>query len=297
MPNTLVHIAIQAPLSRRIFRKGEIPWILVGAIIPDIPWILQRLAFAVKLADPYQLRLYFTVQASLFFCVILCAGIATFSRNSLRIFYLLVFNVTAHLLLDALQIKWGNGVHLFAPFSWQLTSYNMLWPEHILGYCLAAFAIIYLAVNHKTLVREGLNIKLPRGKKIVLAALALFVYLALPFVFMDGLQQSNSSYILTLIENDQRTGKHIELDRVYYSAQDRKITVFTGESFTISGNTPMASGTVSLRGKFTTPHIINSDAFHLHNGYRNKASYLGLLLSLGIWGYLLVSCQVRNVAK
>jgi hypothetical protein len=287
LPNTLIHIAVQAPLSRGLFRKIEIPWILAGAIIPDIPWIFQRAAIALQLADPYQIRLYVTIQASLCFCLLFSIALASFSRRPLRIFALLSFNCTIHLLLDALQIKWGNGVHFFAPFSWQPTNFGVFWPEHFSSYFIALFAIIYLLLNAKTIIGQGLNITPPSKRRLTAAILPLLVYLAFPLTLMSQLEESDSNHIWTLKHKENRIGKYVEIDRAYYSIRDDKITIFTDESFTLTGNTPEKSGTISIRGEFTAPHIIKTSMFHMHNGYRNYASQLGLLLSLIIWGYLL----------
>ncbi len=43
MPNTLAHFGIQTIASKVVDRTAEIKWIAVGCIIPDIPWITQRL--------------------------------------------------------------------------------------------------------------------------------------------------------------------------------------------------------------------------------------------------------------
>lgn len=295
MPNTLIHIAIQAPLSRGLFRKIEIPWILAGTIIPDIPWIFQRIALSAQLADPYQLRLYVTAQASLCFCLLLSITLASFSRRPLQIFSLLAFNCTIHLLLDALQIKWGNGVHFFAPFSWQPVNFGFLWPEHFSSYFVAAFAIIYLLFNTRTIIGQGLDIKLPSKTRLTIAALSLLVYLLFPLALMNQLEKSDANHVSTLRYEENRAGKYIELDRVYYSKKDDKITIFSKESFRLTGDTPKKSGTISLKGEFIAPHAIKSRMFHIHYGYRNYASYIGLFLSLVIWGYLLFIKRRENV--
>ncbi len=296
MPNTLIHIAIQAPISRAIFSKVEIPWILAGTIIPDIPWILQRI-ITTSAIDPYQLRLYCTVQASLAFCFFLCIALASFSQRPTPVFLLLAVNCLLHLLLDALQIKWGNGVHLFSPFSWYLTSYGLIWPENIFGYCLSALAIIFLVIKSKTIVHEGLVLRPPKGKRRGFAVLALMLYFTLPLFFMDQVEKSNASHINTLRHSEGRTGKVIELDRAYYSAKNKKITIFSGESFSLTGNTPDHSGAISLKGKFTAPQAITSSMFHKHNDYRNDASYIGLLLAISIWSSLLLIQRKKNKDK
>ncbi|MBU1985662.1 MAG: hypothetical protein KJ846_00385, partial [Proteobacteria bacterium] len=124
MPNTLVHIGIQGPLNT-LFGKGTNPqWMLLGCIIPDIPWILQRILNFIPGIDPYTLRLYSLNQASLFFCLFMAAALALSTRRSLHIFLLLSLNCLLHLLLDATQIKWANGVQLLVPFSWSMLRFD-----------------------------------------------------------------------------------------------------------------------------------------------------------------------------
>lgn len=295
MPNTLIHIAVQTPISRRVFGKIEIPWILAGAILPDIPWIFQRIVTATQLAEPYQLRSYVTIQASLFFCLVLSTGLAFFARRPKHTFAMLAFNCIMHLLLDALQIKWGNGVHFFIPFSWQPTNFGILWPEHFFGYIAALLGVVYLVLKTKTILHEGLRIILPTGSKMLIVLLSLLFYLFFPLSLIDQLEESNSNHIQTLRQKEGRPGKYIELDRAHYSEKDEQITIFSRESITLTGNKPDKSGTISIKGEFTAPHIIRSSTFHLHNDYRNNASYIGLFLSFFIWGYLLVIRRTDNI--
>jgi hypothetical protein len=122
----------------------------------------------------------------------------------------------------------------------------------------------------------------------------LVLYLALPLTLMDQLEGSEHSNIRILRERATRTGKTIELDRVHYLAEDGKISVFSGETINLTGNIPAQSGTISLKGEFIAPTTIRSSIFHMHNGYRDFASYLGLFLTLAIWGYLLLTKHLRT---
>jgi hypothetical protein len=77
MPNTLVHIAIQVPVTRAVTSGIGMGWLLLGCVIPDIPWILRRPAGSlVPGINAYDLVQYASVQASLLFCVVLSAGFA-----------------------------------------------------------------------------------------------------------------------------------------------------------------------------------------------------------------------------
>lgn len=285
LPNTLIHIAVQAPLSRAIFQKTEIPWILTGLLIPDIPWIFQRIFLDLGLADPYQVRLYFTAQASLLFSLLLCMCFCTFSRQPAKTFTLLAFNCLLHLLLDALQIKWGNGVHLFAPFSWQYTSFGLLWPEHTVGYLLSLAGVLYLFWKIPKIHGEGLHLHAsPRWPIPIVFSL---LYMLLPLLFIQQLEISNPGYTATLKDINQRAGKTIVLDRGYYSAKERSLTLFTGESVTVSGNLPETSGTISLKGTFLSNTKIFADTYHRHTDYRDFASIVGIGMTALIWLYLL----------
>ena len=113
MPNTLAHFGIQGVATLVMLRQADPKWIFVGCIIPDVPWILQRIVRPV-ITDPdllYDLRLYTIAQASLICCLLLCGAFAVLSANPGRIFAILSLNSCFHLLLDAFQTKWGNGVH------------------------------------------------------------------------------------------------------------------------------------------------------------------------------------------
>jgi len=137
MPNTLGHYGVQGAASRALFGRVDPRWIMAGCVLPDVPWILQRLTQAVfPGAYPYDLRLYFVAQASLFGALVGCGAAAALAPKPRRIFLLLAFNVLFHLLLDACQTKWGNGVHLLAPASWHMLNFGWFWsaewPSHAL---------------------------------------------------------------------------------------------------------------------------------------------------------------------
>jgi hypothetical protein len=89
MPNTLCHFAVQGPTCRLISKNSAIIWILTGCIIPDIPWMIQRIILPLHLFNPYDLRIYFTLQASLVFCLFLSFAISLFTRKIYQIFLLL----------------------------------------------------------------------------------------------------------------------------------------------------------------------------------------------------------------
>jgi hypothetical protein len=116
MPNALAHLGVQCLATRFLLKDVDYKWIYLGCIIPDLPWILQRI---VKLAFPsidhYDLRLYVVIQSSFCFCFLLSAALATLSVNYWKTLAILGFNSFLHLFLDACQIKRAKGVHFLAP--------------------------------------------------------------------------------------------------------------------------------------------------------------------------------------
>ena len=71
MPNTLAHIGLQGLATRKLLRDADLKWIYLSCIIPDVPWIIQRLVrYVIPNIDLYDLRLYAIVQASFLFCLL-----------------------------------------------------------------------------------------------------------------------------------------------------------------------------------------------------------------------------------
>ena len=145
MPNTLAHLGINGFVTRTLIKKADLILIYIGAVIPDIPWILQRLVSAlIPNIDAYDLRLYCIILASLFFSIILSAALAYLFSDTKRTFIIFSAGSLIHLLLDSIEIKWANGVHLFAPFSWKLFNAGFFWPENIAIYVITAYGLFYL---------------------------------------------------------------------------------------------------------------------------------------------------------
>jgi hypothetical protein len=133
VPNTLVHLGIQGLGNRLVSSRIDLKWVFLGCIIPDLPWIFRRAFIAlVPGIDFYDVTLYAAVQASLLFCVLLSAVFALLSAKPRVVFGILAVNALIHLLLDTIEIKWGNGVFLLAPLTWQLLSFGWVWPDSVL---------------------------------------------------------------------------------------------------------------------------------------------------------------------
>jgi hypothetical protein len=285
MPNTLAHIGVQGITTKSIFKFADLKWIYVGCIIPDFPWIIQKILRATKLFNLFDVGDYSTVLATFFFCIILSAAISLFSINYKRVFLILVFSSLFHLLLDPLQIKWGNGVHLFAPFSWNLLSFNLFWPESLPTYIMTSFGLIYFVFTYKKAKNEYSDLILPGMKKILLSVFLLIIYFTVPVFMLNLPEQNNNHFVETLRNYSSRTGKFIELDRVDYitHADDTFIRTFTNEEIKTSNLTFKNKGLISIKGKFLSPAEIYVEEYHINSKFRDDASILGISLTAILW--------------
>ncbi|MCI5159072.1 MAG: hypothetical protein D3906_11690 [Candidatus Electrothrix sp. AUS1_2] len=296
MPNTLAHFGVQILLTKAAVPKADSKWIGLGCLLPDIPWILQRLLAGVPRIDPVDLRIYTIIQSSLFFCLLLSATIALLTRNSRKVFLILALNSLLHLLLDACQIKWANGSLFFAPFYWKLTGFAWFWPEDRLSLLLTVFGlIVFLPAawrdrTKKTARKALVNRHAPStpvykhtGNKKRLALLLSAGYFLLPFCFFTGPISANNHYVATL-RSAQRRGLEFRLDRRPYRGSDQTVLSYNRERFHLKGeNLPVQNSILSLQGQFITDDTILVEDYHVHQGHRDSASKIGIFLLGMVW--------------
>jgi len=279
LPNTLCHIALQVPVHKAAWPDKVLPWAVAGCIIPDIPWILLRAALALGPAAPYTLRLYATIQASLFCCALFSAFLAQFSRHPAVVFSILAGNCLFHLLLDATQVKWANGIHLLAPFDWTALQFHLFDLDHPLGIPLTVAGLITLLWCWPRIVRQPIWAATITPGRTLAAATCIALYLTVPLLFLDDLEKTDFHFLHTLKDKAARPGRPIEFDRAAYERSVRTVTIFSGETFRLEGALPDRSGSVSIRGRFVTPDTVAVTDYRMHNRIRDPASMLGIILT------------------
>ncbi len=285
MPNTLVHFAAQGAASRGVWPRLDARWIYLGCLLPDLPWILRRAVVALGLpVDAFDLRIYTMALASLAGTLLLCAALAAATAAPLLIVVVLGANALLHLLLDATELKFGNGVHLAAPFSWRMTSFDLL-PGESLAYVVLAAAGVLLVAWELTRPRNatvGFVLTTPR-----LAASAAFLagYLAFPLPFLGAIEASDSYSVKTLREVEARPGRTVRLDRTAFhgTSQGGFVRLWTRESVRATGELPARDGTVSLEGTFLAPDVLRVDRLFVHRQNRDWPSYVALVLLALLW--------------
>lgn len=288
MPNTLAHIGLQTPLTKLGLPTAPLQWIVLGCIIPDIPWILQRILRLIPVIDPVELRLYAIFQASLFSCCILSLAFALLTRKTGFIFLILSLNSLLHLLLDACQIKWGNGVNFLLPFSWHSTNFAFFWPEHAITYLLIATGGIVLVVCWPQAVKSELFLQKPNTKKTIGLAFALIFYITSPFFFIEAAYNADVHYSRTILNKWEQAGKTVEIDRGNYTQQTQSIDSYAAKALPLNNPPAVKTGIVSIRGIFDQKNRITVTEYHEHKSHRDYASYAGLFLVLLLWSHSII---------
>jgi hypothetical protein len=283
VPNTLVHFAVQGAASHAFWRRLDARFVYLGCLLPDLPWILRRAVVGFGLpVDVFDLRLYTMGLASLAVTLLLAAAIAAVTRAPRQVFAVLGVNALLHLLLDATEVKFGNGVHLFAPLSWRMTSFDLV----------AGESPVYLVLTLAGALLVAWEILRPRGtavafalgrRRLAGAAALLAAYLLAPLPFLGAIEDSGSYSVKTLREVDARPGRPVSLDRTGFEATPAGgfVQLWTGERVRATGPLPAHDALVSLHGTFLTPEVLRVDRLVEHRRNRDWPSYLGLaLLSL-----------------
>ena len=287
MPNTLAHIGVQTLLTRSLLKGADLKWIYLGCVIPDLPWIVRRLVmWAYPTIDQLWLQAYLLLQATLLFSVLLSAALASLSAHKLRTFSILSSCSLVHLLLDATQTKWGNGVDLFIPLNWDMLNFGWYWPEHWFSYLMTLWGLALVLFYGRESISTPPDIVLNRKNN--LACLILFAaYCLLPLTLIQQTRQHDSHYNGTLY-SEQRSGKAIAFDRksVKQAEQGDWLVDLYGEWIPLDGVKGEGLQVVSVQGQFSEQSRIAVSDYRVHPGLlRNYLSLVGLFLVLLVWGW------------
>jgi len=287
VPNTLAHLGVQAVATRAVIKAADLKWICVGCVVPDLPWIMQRIVAALPVGiSPLDLRLYAIVQSTLTASLILCGAISAFSSRPALVFRILAVNVMLHLLLDSLQIKWANGVHLLAPFDWELFNIGLFWPEspitillNVLGLGVVVY-IWYASPGNPVSLSFKRRINVAGGVSLTL------IYVVAPVGFLDGPEQADNHSVKTLRETEFRAGRYVEFDRnsLIRDESGDRIQTLSGEEIAVVGVPADAPATISAKGRFIDNRTVVVNQTHGHWPLaRDLASIVGLSLVALIW--------------
>jgi len=285
VPNTLVHFAAQGAASHGLWRRLDPRWVFLGCLLPDVPWILRRAVVGFGLpVDAFDLRLYTMAQASLAITLLLCAALAALTAAPRLVFTVLGANALFHLLLDATEVKWGNGVHLAAPFSWRMTSFDLVAGESPIYLALTILGALLAVWEIARRRRPTIGLDL-RPARLAAAGAFLAAYFLAPLPFLGAVEASDSYSVKTLREVSARAGRAVSLDRTAFISTPAggALQLWTGERLRAVGPVPTHDATVSLEGTFLAPDVLRIDRLAEHRRDRDWPSYLALVLLALVW--------------
>jgi len=287
LPNTLAHLGIQTLATRAVVPIPDPKWIYLGCVIPDLPWIAQRaIAFFVPSIDLIELRLYVIAQSCLAVSLLLCAALALLSQAPKKIFAILSFNTAIHLLFDALQTKWGNGVHLVAPISWETWNLGLFWPESATTLFLTAVGIGVVGWTFWRGAEDPVGLAVDRPIRLLFATALLAAYTVVPWLLIGGVEAGDVHFLRTIGSGAARAGQEISLDRAAFvrGEETGRLRLYNGEEVAAVGRLPERSGVISVRGRFGDANTLVVEEFYVHAGrMRNLGSYIGLALVALAW--------------
>ncbi len=285
MPNTLVHLGVQGLVLRSIASDRYLAWVAVGCVLPDLPWILQRVCKRLQIpVDPFDLRVYCIVQASLFMCLLLSAGVAQLTRDRWKIFQILALSSLVHLLLDATEIKWGNGVHLLAPFSWRLVRFDLFWPESAIVSAVTLAGLVlsgWLIVKWWRVRPHDLQLRLPDAQRWMLGGGAAASYVLLPLALMSAPEQAGNHSVGAFRARWTQSNLAVEMYRAHYIVDEQghgALWTMDDRPLEVLGLDLPSSARVSIRGVLLDGETIRVDEWHRHAPARDVATAVGLLL-------------------
>ena len=287
MPNTLAHLGVAGLVTRSFIKDADLKWIFIGGIIPDLPWIFQRFAWMFfPDINAYDLRLYVIVQSTLLFGIIFSLALASLSKEYLKTFLILSAGCLIHLLLDSLEVKWANGVHLFAPLNWELLNFNLFWNESIPIYLITLFGLIYFFLLLRKGINSPLNLELKKSSRWILFLIFTLIYFILPSFILYQPLEANNHYVKTLQNISERPGKYFEIDRRSYRFENGKgiINTFADEDIELRNINLKTSETISIKGKFLDEKTAEVIDYHVYSVLlRDGTTYVGIILIFMFW--------------
>ncbi len=286
MPNTLAHIGGQGVLTRLVWRDAEPRWILLGCVIPDVPWILQRLVLSVTDVDPLLVRPYLDYQASLFGCLLLSAAVAALADAYRRVGLILTFNAVLHLVFDAIETKWGNGVHFFAPASWTQTNWGLFWPDSLPAVALTGLGAVFVLMTWRRNARSATGLATLTIPRVASFVVLISLYVTTPLMLQGDQAKSDLHFAASKYGDTDLSGHPVAYDRVRLEACDGRTCLLEpfGTRIEALDVTTELPATVSLKGTLLDARRLEVTDYHVHLPYfRDVASYVGIAVIALYW--------------
>ena len=283
MPNTLGHFGVQGVATRVLVREADPGGMALGCVLPDVPWIGRRAVMALAPGvDAFDLRLYAAVQSSLLFSLLLAGALALLARRALHVAAILALNCLLHLLLDACEKKWGNGVMLGAPFDWTVWNAGFFWAEEWPTLLLTLLGLGWIAWAWR---RAGGGFARPPAPRLAACAALLGAWALVPLALIDDAGAAGVHFVEVLREPEPGDAVELDRDDLVYGDEGPRIGTWARTSLeTDLKDHPARADVVSVKGRFREGPVLEVDRIHHHGGRgRDVGSYVGLALLAALW--------------
>lgn len=145
MPDLVTHFGTSYLAFRPFPWRVDPRLLFLGALLPDIPWILARVLRPMSL-DPIALYAFLVPFSTPLVVIFLAGLIALLHERRIRCFLTVVIAGLLHIGLDTLQTRPVDGPILFYPFSYRQFSLQWFWPEDAVSYIAVAGSAIVIVI-------------------------------------------------------------------------------------------------------------------------------------------------------
>jgi hypothetical protein len=237
--------------------------LLLGATWPDLPWVLLRgLHMVVPISSSLTPSYYVQPFATPLMC--LWAGVifACCVRRPRRQAVAFVAAAWLHLLLDACQTRFGNGVAFLYPLSGKLYDFEVFWEESPVGLAMLALSVGFVAV----VAKQGVASMTWKRPPAMWVAVLLVGYFAMPVVTWSLMRGDDTFGMAFVSDPTSFEGRTVGFDRNLLAGTNPPILrTWYGRDLRLVGvpAEAQAGDIVSVRGRYTDGEIA-VEAFHVH---------------------------------
>jgi len=301
MPDLLSHFGAGYLVSRWSVRRSDVPLILGGSLLPDVGWIARRALHGLFSTDSIALSVWLIPWHTPWVLLLGCATLALICRTPVRAFSILYGVSWVHLLLDASQTRFGNGVLFLYPLSMRETSWHLFWPESPVNHALAIGSFILLLGLLFGLVDGPLTVgwapsraseggQPSRRRRLFLSLIFVLAAVATVSLTRARLVEENVFNLRFVTDPSAFEGRRIALDRsLVVGDAPPRLRTFNGRQFLLTGDLDVNPGdTISLEGTYGGGRI----AVQRYHKHQEELRSLYSLVGLTMYGGLEVARRI-----
>ncbi len=281
MPDLLTHFGATYLLSRPLPWRIDLRLLFLGALLPDLPWILSRVLKTLTPLDPINLSAYLIPFSTPLVVLLVAACIALLHQRPLTCFAILGTAGLLNIVLDCLQTRPVSGPLLLYPLSFHRYSLHWFWPEDIISYVAVGVSLVCMAFA----MRRPIGPTPFRLRNLRLVVSLLFGICVLTVLTHKPLIAQNVYNLGFASQPENWEGQWVTLEsRRVVDRNLVEVERSRGLRVQIKGDVELYPGEVVSLGGFYRDGKIYTEMVHRHRrGLRNLFSYVALLIFVAVW--------------